>query len=235
MSQTTGNTAGLLPLKLIAPDRWKNIVDMYRDQNASEYLPSTYSPEQVSGYEAQRTILADSLEDEDNAVIEFPIQATGNILLLQTKEVSRGTAMLDPNDIYAEPVLDYGTFINPVDVFIGVESIRFARVFHTTKALQSLSPREQAPGTNITSDEDLLAVVRSTSTSSAAHISGTCSMMPRELAGVVGPDLLVYGLTGVSVVDSSIMPLIPGAHICATVYAVAEKAADIIKKRHKTA
>ena len=39
----------------------------------------------------------------------------------------------------------------------------------------------------------------------------------------MGPDLLVYGVTGVSVVDASIMPLIPATHTSATVYAVAEK------------
>ena len=48
-------------------------------------------------------------------------------------------------------------------------------------------------------------------------------MMPRHLGGVVSAELLVYGVTGLSVADSSIQPLIPGAHICATVYAVAEK------------
>ena len=48
-------------------------------------------------------------------------------------------------------------------------------------------------------------------------------MAPRELGGVVDPNLLVYGVTGLSVADSSIQPMIPGAHICATVYAVAER------------
>lgn len=56
-------------------------------------------------------------------------------------------------------------------------------------------------------------------------------MMPRELGGCVGSDLLVYGTRGLSVVDASVMPLIPGAHLQATVYAVAEKAADLIKAR----
>jgi choline dehydrogenase len=56
-------------------------------------------------------------------------------------------------------------------------------------------------------------------------------MMPRELGGVVGQDLLVYGVTGLSVVDASVMPMLPAAYTQQTVYAVAEKAADLIKER----
>ena len=63
------------------------------------------------------------------------------------------------------------------------------------------------------------------------HVAGTAAMMPRELGGVVDPKLKVYGIQGVRVVDASIMPLIPACHLQATVYAVAEKAADIIRKR----
>lgn len=44
-------------------------------------------------------------------------------------------------------------------------------------------------------------------------------------------DLLVFGLRNVRVVDASVMPIIPATHLQLTVYAVAEKAADIIKGR----
>lgn len=56
-------------------------------------------------------------------------------------------------------------------------------------------------------------------------------MLPLELGGCVSDELLVYGVQGLSVVDASILPLIPAAHLQATMYAVAEKAADLIKKR----
>lgn len=47
--------------------------------------------------------------------------------------------------------------------------------------------------------------------------------MRLELGGAVGSDLLVYGTLGLSVGDASIMPLIPGTHLYATAYAIAEK------------
>jgi Choline dehydrogenase and related flavoproteins len=48
-------------------------------------------------------------------------------------------------------------------------------------------------------------------------------MLPRELGGVVDEELRVYGVTGLRVVDASIMPTLPGANTCQTVYAIAEK------------
>jgi choline dehydrogenase-like flavoprotein len=56
-------------------------------------------------------------------------------------------------------------------------------------------------------------------------------MMPLELGGVVSDQLLVYGVKQLSIVDASIIPLIPVTHLQATTYAIAEKAADLIKAR----
>ncbi|KAF7865824.1 hypothetical protein EAF04_005989 [Stromatinia cepivora] len=64
------------------------------------------------------------------------------------------------------------------------------------------------------------------------HPTSTCSMLPRELGGVVSPDLVVYGTSNLRIADASIMPLIPRANTQSTVYAVAERAADIIKVGH---
>jgi hypothetical protein len=44
-------------------------------------------------------------------------------------------------------------------------------------------------------------------------------MMPHKLGGVAGPDLLVYRIKGLSMVDASIMPLTPGTNLSATVRA----------------
>lgn len=61
------------------------------------------------------------------------------------------------------------------------------------------------------------------------HTAGSCSMLPKEKHGVVDPDLKVYGTNNLHVVDLSIVPLHFAAHPQATVYAIAEKAADILK------
>ena len=61
------------------------------------------------------------------------------------------------------------------------------------------------------------------------HSSGTTSMMPLKLGGVVDTHLRVYGTKNLRIVDAGIIPLVPAAHLQALVYAIAEKAADIIK------
>ncbi|TFK37486.1 glucose-methanol-choline oxidoreductase [Crucibulum laeve] len=48
--------------------------------------------------------------------------------------------------------------------------------------------------------------------------------------GVVDPDLLVKGVEGLRIVDASILPIVPAAHTQAATYAIAERAADLIKE-----
>ena len=48
-------------------------------------------------------------------------------------------------------------------------------------------------------------------------------MAPLSQGGVVDPRLMVYGTQNLRVVDASIYPLIPAAHLQAVVYGVAEK------------
>ncbi|KAF7932982.1 uncharacterized protein EAE97_008749 [Botrytis byssoidea] len=61
------------------------------------------------------------------------------------------------------------------------------------------------------------------------HPVGTCAMLPENKGGVVDNNLIVYGISNLRVVDASIMPIVPRSNTQAVVYAVAERAADIIK------
>ncbi len=63
------------------------------------------------------------------------------------------------------------------------------------------------------------------------HQIGTCSMMPQEDGGVVDRNLIVYGTKNLWVVDASILPLHFSGNIQWTVYAVAERAVDIIRSQ----
>lgn len=61
------------------------------------------------------------------------------------------------------------------------------------------------------------------------HPIGTASMMARDLGGVVDSEFKVYGVSNLRVVDASVLPLQVSGHLTATLYAIAERALDIIK------
>lgn len=61
------------------------------------------------------------------------------------------------------------------------------------------------------------------------HPVSTAAMMPREIGGVVDSSLKVYGTSNVRVVDASILPFQVCGHLTSTLYAVAERTADLIK------
>lgn len=66
--------------------------------------------------------------------------------------------------------------------------------------------------------------------SSLQHQVGTCKMGVDEDA-VVDPQLRVYGIKNLRVVDGSIMPEIAASHTNAVIFMIGEKAADMVKQR----
>jgi choline dehydrogenase len=72
------------------------------------------------------------------------------------------------------------------------------------------------------SDEDLMAFVKRAA-QTVYHPTGTCAM-----GSVVDPQLRVYGIEGLRVVDASVMPQITRANTNGPTIMIAERAADLI-------
>ncbi|KAJ7034605.1 hypothetical protein C8F04DRAFT_956198 [Mycena alexandri] len=231
LSVPTGNNAGTIPLTTMNPTGYQAIVAKALAQTPATYLPKTYTAEQLAGFVEQRKILAASYRSPTNGIFEIPFSGSASTALCLEKPMSRGTVTLQTSDRYAEPSIDFNTNINPVDVDLTISAARFYRTWMAAPSMQQLGPAELSPGTNLTTDAQLSTWVSSSMSSSTAHSCCTAAMMPQNLGGVVSPDLLVYGVTRLSVGDISVIPLIPATHTCSTVYAIAEKAADLIKAR----
>ncbi|KAF9731905.1 GMC oxidoreductase [Paraphaeosphaeria minitans] len=66
------------------------------------------------------------------------------------------------------------------------------------------------------------------------HSCGTCAMAHREFGGAVDAELCVYGVHYLRIVDGSVIPFVPQSNLQRLVYAVAERASDIIEAGRQT-
>ena len=191
-----------------------------------KYLPPDYhtEPALMAGYSAQLSLLSDAFDSNHSSIASTPIAGDSYSLLILQKPLSRGTITVDPTDpIDGDPLVNYNTFSHPLDVDVMIQFARFTRRWYNTTAMIQLGPVENSPGLEVQGYEELEGYFRNSAENSIGHQSGTTAMLPRELGGVVDSGLRVYGVEGLSVVDASVMPLIPSTNLCATVYAVAEK------------
>jgi choline dehydrogenase-like flavoprotein len=228
-----GNAALFLAFKDFS-SKYANITALVTKQNAIAYLPERYSRNKalLKGFMAQREILIGHYLSDDAATGEYPIQPWGRATTAIQKPLSRGTLTLNTTNLTANPIVVRNAFQNPVDKMVLGELVRWNRE-HWTKAplLQRYAPIETVPGAQYQTDDEIFeaSIKAAALNPTYAHSSGACALMPEELGGCVDTELKVYGVDGLRIVDASILPLIPAAHLQATMYAVAEKAADIIK------
>lgn len=147
---------------------------------------------------------------------------------------SRGSTHISSSDFRDMPDIDTGILKHPVDLELHARHCQWANQLADTEPLASLF---KANGARLHSSgplelEEIKELCKELVMANY-HFSGTCVMMPKEDGGVVDAKLKVYGTTNVRIVDASIFPLVPRGNIQATVFAVAEKAADIIKEDYR--
>jgi len=217
-----GNTVAFLPLPSITSD-YQSIVDLARSQSVPSLYPDNYDSSVLAGYEAQRLAILRLYTSTLTSVQETGWNGGSVMPVTLVKPLSRGSITINSTDVLAPPIIDFGTLTDPTDLETLIAALRINRAFIATPPMRELRPVELSPGANLTTDQQLREALRGMIQPTYSHPCCTCPMMPRELGGVVGPDLTVYGVEGLSIVDASIMPLIPATHLSATVYAVAEK------------
>lgn len=141
---------------------------------------------------------------------------------------SRGTVHSTSSNPRKEPEFDPHYLEEEVDLDIWCETTKFVRGLSQVSPLKDMIVKEVNPGPAVEDDGQLREWIK-TYFGTTWHTAGTCSMLPQPKGGVVDPALKVYGTNNIRVVDLSVVPLHFGAHPQATVYAIAEQAADIIK------
>jgi choline dehydrogenase len=124
------------------------------------------------------------------------------------------------------PAITLNYLSTPEDLEIAVEGLRFTRRIMAAKALARFNPREYLPGSQVATDEELHKAAGDLGTT-IFHPVSTCKMGSDGQA-VVSDQLSVHGLTGLRVIDASIMPTITSGNTNAPTVMIAEKGARFV-------
>jgi choline dehydrogenase len=144
----------------------------------------------------------------------------------QLRPESRGSLRIRSADPAAPPEIRINYLATERDRRANIDGIRIMRKILAAPALKPYVVDEAYPGSNVSSDDDILSYCRRTG-STVYHPTSTCRMGADALA-VVDQRLRVHGIEGLRVVDASIMPDLISGNTNAPVIMIAEKASDMI-------
>lgn len=151
-----------------------------------------------------------------------------------SQPLSRGSVHIKSSDPNEKPVIDPRFLAHPLDIEVLARHMQYLEVIAETHPFRKLlkeGGRHSDPRSYLENLEAAKEYIRKSGIS-MWHPTSTCSMLPRDKGGVVDEKLVVYGSSNLRIVDASIIPLIPRANVQSTVYAVAERAAGLIKAEH---
>ncbi|KAI4173725.1 MAG: hypothetical protein LQ348_006486 [Seirophora lacunosa] len=218
-----------------------------------EYLPSngrSAFPAQKQQYE----ILRKTLQSKDDSSIHYimaPFQinvhagakpteylipsSEGNYMTLcaaLNHPFSRGSVHITSADPTEKPRIDPRYLSHPLDNEILARHVQYMEKLVAAEPLASLlkTGGRRIPADKHVEELDAARSLGPQTITSNFHPTGTCAMMSPELGGVVNERLIVHGTSNLRVVDASIIPLEPRGNIQSSVYAIAERAADVIRQ-----
>ncbi|KAF3396603.1 Oxygen-dependent choline dehydrogenase [Talaromyces pinophilus] len=150
------------------------------------------------------------------------------VLVSLAYPLSRGSSHITSSDPLSDPEIDLGLLSHHADAHVLAAGLGFVdRAFQSTQIKDKIAGRvDPVPELDLQDREQGISFVRDR-TMTFNHLLGTCAM-----GHVVDERLRVKGVKGLRVVDASVIPAQVGGNILATVYAIAEKAADMIKEDH---
>ena len=212
---------------------WLGKVGMGLEYLAFRSGPLTMPPSQLGAF-------AKSDPGRDSANIEWHVQPlsldrfgeplhrfdaiTPSVCNLQP--TSRGHVRITSRDPEKHPAITLNYLATKEDCEVAVQGMRFTRRIMADEALDRFQPMEWLPGSQVTSDDEMLDAARDIGTT-IFHPVGTCAMGDNELA-VVDDRLRVRGIRGLRVIDASVMPTITSGNTNAPTVMIAEQGARFV-------
>jgi len=146
---------------------------------------------------------------------------------------SRGSITLKSRDPFDLPIINPNYLDHNDDVETLIAGLQLLEKLTDTETfkkyqMELLPDAYNCPGLKTNSKEYYECTIRAMSLS-VWHFVGTCKMGPNsDPMSVVDANLKVHGMSGLRIVDASIMPLVVGGNTNAPTIMIGEKAADLI-------
>lgn len=161
---------------------------------------------------------------------EIPKRAAVGMMATHTKPKGRGTISITNADPFAPPIIDHQLLADERDLRDLVAGAKILTAMYESPHLAPYVVGQCNPEVTPTDDAGWIEYVRSNSYG-AYHMCGTARMGRRDdPTAVVDPTLRVIGAKNLRVVDASVMPYIPSSNTYIPTIAVAEKAADLVRR-----
>ena len=145
------------------------------------------------------------------------------------RPTARGHVRIASADPHSAPKITTNYLSTPEDRKVAADSLRLTRRIAAAPALQRYAPQEYKPGVQWETDEQLAQASGDIGTT-IFHPVGTCKMGRADDAmAVVDSELRVRGVSGLRVVDASVMPFITSGNCNSPTIMIAEHAADLIR------
>ncbi|RYF95545.1 MAG: choline dehydrogenase [Caulobacteraceae bacterium] len=171
------------------------------------------------------TVLA-IMQDHGKVVIE---KDGFTFHVCQLRPESRGSVCLRSADPFDDPTIFANYLAAEEDRRAMREGVKIAREAAHQAALDPYRGEEFSPGKDVKSDADIDAWIKRTG-ETIYHPVGTCRMgVAGDAYAVVDGELKVQGISGLRVIDASVMPTLVGGNTNAPTIMVAEKASDMIR------
>ncbi len=156
---------------------------------------------------------------------------TSSVCVLRPE--SRGQQHIVSMDPKAAPSIVANYLAAESDRRITLEGMKLQRKIAEQPAFARHVKREYFPGPQMRTEDEMLSIAKAKGTT-IFHPCGTCKMGADPMA-VVDQRLRVHGISGLRVVDASIMPTLVSGNTNAPTIMIAEKASDMIREDARAA